>query len=114
MADDVEKSVFEALFPYKKQIFSITTDNGGEFANHLNLCKKLGVTVYFTDSYSAWQKGSIENVNKLVRQFLPKGTNFDSLDYQEIMNIQKNINSRPRKILNFEKPKDIFFYNFAA
>jgi IS30 family transposase len=114
MADDVENAVFAALIPYKKQTLSITTDNGGEFANHLNLCKKLKLTVYFTDPYSAWQKGSIENANKLVRQYLPKGTNFDDIDYQEINNIQKIINSRPRKILNFECPKNIFFYNFAA
>jgi len=113
-ANDVEKAVFAALFPYKKQVFSITTDNGGEFANHLNLCKKLNITVYFTNPYSAWQKGSIENANKLVRQYFPKGTNFDYFDYQQINNIQKIINARPRKILNFKNPKDIFFYNFAT
>ena len=113
-ADDVENAVFTALFPYKKQVFSITTDNGSEFSNHLNLCKKLNITVYFTDPYSSWQKGSIENANKLIRQYFPKKTNFDNIDYQTIINTQKNINSRPRKILNFKNPKEIFFYNFAC
>ena len=113
-AVDVEKTVFATLFPYKKQIFSITTDNGGEFANHLNLCKKLDLTVYFTDTYSSWQKGTVENANKLVRQYFPKGTNFDDIDCQTINKVQKNINNRPRKITNFEKPKMLFFYNFAC
>lgn len=114
LADDVEKTVFAALFPFKKQTFSITTDNGGEFANHLNLCKKLDLTVYFTDPYSSWQKGSVENSNKLVRQYFPKKTNFDNIDSQTIINIQKIINKRPRKLLNFEKPIKTFFYNFGG
>jgi IS30 family transposase len=113
-AVDVEKTVFAALFPYKNQIFSITTDNGGEFANHLSLCKKLNLTVYFTDPYSSWQKGSVENANKLVRKYLPKKTNFDSIDCQKINNIQKCINNRPRKNINFQNPKTVFFYNFAS
>jgi len=111
-ADDVEKSVFNALFPYKNLVKSITTDNGGEFANHLNLCEKLNLIVFFTDPYSSWQKGSVENANKLVRQYLPKKTNFDNVDYQKIIKIQKIINNRPRKITNFENPKNLFFYNF--
>ena len=113
-ADDVEKMVFKSLFPYKKQIFSITTDNGGEFAKHLIISKKLDTKIFFTDPYSAWQKGSVENGNKLVRQYLPKKTNFDNIDIQTIRNIQKIINNRPRKILNFENPKILFFYNFGG
>jgi len=61
-----------------------------------------------------WQKGSIENANKLVRQYFPKKTNFDNIDYQQINNIQKIINARPRKILMFKNPKENFFYNFES
>ena len=110
----VEKTVFATLFPYKKQIFSITTDNGGEFANHMSLCKKLNLTVYFTDPYSSWQKESIENANKLVRQYFPKGTNFDNIDCQIIKSVQKTINNRPRKIINFLNTKTRLVYNFAS
>ena len=66
-------------------------------------------------TYSSWQKGSVENANKLVRQYLPKKTNFDNVDYQEMIKIQKNINNRPRKITNFENPKNLLLelYTFA-
>ena len=112
-ADDTEKAVYSSLFPYKKKVFTITTDNGGEFANHLSLCERLDLTVYFADPYCSWQKGSIENANKLARQYLPKRTNFDTINDLEIKQIQYKINNRPRKLLNFDSPKNLFFYNFS-
>lgn len=62
------------LFPYKKNVLTITTDNGSEFACHKKIAKALGTTVYFADSYASWHKGAIENENKLIRQYIPKGT----------------------------------------
>lgn len=64
------------LLPYKDIIKTITTDNGTEFAAHEMITKRLGVPVYFTDPYSSWQKGAIENANKLIRQYIPKGASF--------------------------------------
>ena len=67
------KTVVRLLFPYRKYVRTITTDNGCEFAAHLDITKGLTikggdkVIVYFADSYSAWQKGAIENANKLIR-----------------------------------------------
>lgn len=98
------------LFPYRgKGVKTITTDNGSEFACHELITKKLGTTVYFTDSYCSWQKGAIENANKLIRQYIPKGTDFDTISDRFIMDVQKKINRRPREKLGFRSPKEVFF-----
>ena len=101
--------LFQLLMPYKKFIKSITTDNGLEFANHKYITKKLGVTVYFTDPYSSWQKGAIENINGLIRQYIPKSTCFDDITHQYVAKITDKINLRPREKLNFCTPFECFY-----
>ena len=103
------KTVRRLLLPYKKTLKTITTDNGSEFAAHEWITDKLGVQVYFMDSYSSWQKGAVENTNKLVRQYIPKGTDISTITDAFIMKIQKKINARPREKLNFSTPKNEFF-----
>ena len=90
------------LIPYKENIKTITTDNGPEFAAHKLITKYLGAVVYFAAPYSSWQKGAIENTNKLIRQYIPKQANFDDYTDKKIAMIQKKINNRPRQKLNFE------------
>ena len=90
-----------------------TTDNGPKFAAHKLITKYLGAIVYFADPYASWQKGAIENTNKLIRQYIPKHTNFDEVTDKKIASIQKKINSRPRKKLKFETPKTEFFKRIA-
>lgn len=106
---DVAQEVVYALLPYKKNIKTITTDNGLEFREHKRICRSLGTTVYFTDAYSSWQKGTIENTNKLIRQYLPKGTDFNQISDTQITAIQYKINRRPRKKLDFMTPIQLFF-----
>ena len=65
--------------------------------------------MYFADSYCSWQKGAIENANKLIRKYIPKKANFDDFSDSKIMKIQKKINRRPREKINFDPPKDRFF-----
>lgn len=112
-AKHVAMAVNRLLFPYRKYILSITTDNGPEFAAHLDIKKKLGVTVFFTDPYSAWQKGAIENTNKLIRQYIPKDADFNKLTDAFVMAVQKKLNRRPREKLNFSTPKIEFFKHFT-
>ena len=100
------------LMPYKAYVHSITTDNGTEFAEHEQIAKKLGTKIYFTHPYSSWEKGLIEYTNKLIRQYIPKKSNFNNYNDLNIMKIQKKINARPREKLKFENPKNIF-YNFV-
>ena len=109
-AASLPRVVNRLLFPYRgKGVRTITTDNGGEFACHELIEKKLRATVYFTDSYCSWQKGAIENANKLVRQYIPKGTDFNTVSDRFVMEIQKKINRRPREKLGFRSPKEYFF-----
>ena len=112
-AEPLAKAVVRMLFPYRKTVKTITTDNGSEFADHLTITKKLGVTVYFADSYCSWQKGAVENQNKLIRQYIPKKSNFNDFSDQFIINVGRKLNLRPRKKLNFSTPKTEFFKQIA-
>ena len=98
------------LLPYKgEHLKTITTDNGSEFAAHEWITERLGTPVYFTDAYSSWQKGAVENTNKLIRQYIPKGMDISRVTDKRIASIQAKINRRPREKLNFSTPKDEFF-----
>lgn len=113
-AEGVADAAVALLYPYRKKILTITTDNGGEFAAHEKIAQRLkGVKIYFADSYSSWQKGCIENTNKLVRFYIPKGHDLKNLTDEQVMRVQKALNKRPRKKLKFNCPKDVFFKNFA-
>ena len=112
-ADEVADIVVKLLMPFKDTLKSITTDNGTEFANHQYITKKLGVTVYFADPHSPWQKLLIENQNALIRQFIPKGTDFDNITHQQNAKIQYKINTRPRKKLDYKTPQECFYGNIV-
>lgn len=108
-ADSLADSVIEMLLPYKKSIKSITSDNGTEFANHEEISRKLKTYFYFAHPYSSWERGLSEYSNKLIRQYIPKKSNFDNFNPEFIRQVQYKINRRPRKNLEFETPKDVFF-----
>lgn len=100
--------VIQMLRPFENHVLSITTDNGSEFADHKYIAKMLHTKVFFTHPYSSWEKGLIENTNKLIRQFIPNGTDFSSVSDDFILHVQTELNLRPRKLLNFSTPKQIF------
>jgi IS30 family transposase len=110
-AKKLTKVVIRLLIAYANHVHSITTDNGTEFADHENIAKWLKTNFFFTNPYSAWEKGLIENTNKRIRQYIPKKINFNTINNQQIKLIQHKINNRPRKKLNFYSPKEIFFLN---
>ena len=101
------KAVVRLLFPYRRSLKTITTDNGCEFAAHLEITRKLSmkgrekVTVYFADTYCAWQKGAIENANKLIRRYITKKEDFNRIPDAKIKAIQHKLNRRPREKLDF-------------
>ena len=111
------KTVVRMLFPYRKHVRTITTDNGCEFAAHLDITKGLTtkggnkVIVFFADSYSAWQKGTIENANKLIRKYIPKKSDSNDFTDAYIKKVQYRLNRRPREKLHFDTPKLCFFKN---
>ena len=87
---------------------SITYDNGSENTCHEELNKALGTKSFFCAPYHSWEKGSVEQVNGLIRRFLPKGSNFDDLAHGEINRIEKLLNHRPRKCLAYRTPYEVF------
>lgn len=106
---DVAAAVIRLLMPYRNYVKTITTDNGVEFREHLKICKALRCVVYFADPYCSGQKGGVENINKIFREYFPKGTDFRKVTQEELNKVQYQINERPRKKLRFSTPKKEFF-----
>ncbi len=106
---DVSDAVIRLLLPFKDFVFTITTDNGIEFMDHKRICKALRCTVYFADPYCSGQKGGVENINKIFREFFPKGTDFRDIEQKNLDSVQYLINESPRKKLGFSTPKVEFY-----
>jgi IS30 family transposase len=87
---------------------TITYDNGSENTLHEEINKALGTQSFFCAPYHSWEKGRVEQVNGLIRRFLPKGTNFHELGQGKINHIEKLLNNRPRKCLNYRTPYEVF------
>lgn len=88
---------------------TLTVDNGSEFSKFKELEKKTGLIVYFADPYAAWQRGTNENTNGLLRHYFPKGTDFRTISEEEIELVVKRVNNRPRKCLNYRTPHEVFY-----
>ena len=108
------KSIVKAMKPLSNNIKSITYDNGKEFSKHEKINKILKTKSYFCKPYHSWEKGTVENINGLIRRFFPKGTDFDTISEEEIAYVEDWINNRPMKILNYMTPKQIFQLNSVA
>lgn len=104
----VGDKIIQMLLPWKGLIHTITSDNGTEFSEHQKIAKALGVDFFFADPYKSWQRGSNENLNGLVRQYIPKSSDLDLYDDQFIKFVQDQLNDRPRKRLGFLSPSLIF------
>ena len=108
-AGEVRKAIVEALQERPiSWVKTLTFDNGSEFCEHQAMSQQLGVDVYFADPYSAYQRGSNEQVNGLIRRALPKGTPFHALSQATINRLAERINNRPRKCLAYRTPNEVF------
>ena len=112
-SDNVAKASNKILASVAKYIHTITSDNGSEFAAYEEIENKLGIDFYFCDPYSSWQRGLNEHTNGLIRQYLPKKTDFTKVSYTTIKMIQNRLNNRPRKALGFKTPKEAFLEEVA-
>ncbi|BCE00741.1 IS30 family transposase [Marinicellulosiphila megalodicopiae] len=111
---DVTAATIRLLEPYKDLVHTITADNGKEFSGHEEISKALNAEIYFAHPYSSWERGLNENTNGLIRQYFPKFTDFKTVKQQEVDCAIKKINTRPRKILNYETPYDLMHEYQAA
>lgn len=113
-AREIAKAIIRLLYAYRLTgVLTITTDNGSEFSAHQLITEGLnGVTVYFADSYCSWQKGLVEYTNKLIRQYIQKGTDFSTVTSAFVKKIQTRLNRRPREKLSFSTPTREFFKHF--
>ena len=91
------------LFPQRLQR-TLTLDRGCENAKH----EQFGLPVYFCDPYSSWQKGSVEQIIGLIRRYIPKGTDLRTVTPAQLRIIQNRLNNRPRKVLGFKTPAEVF------
>jgi len=108
-AIEIENETIRILKPLKDRIYTITSDNGLEFANHKNISKALDYKHYFCHPYSSWERGLNEYTNGLIRQYIPKGTSFENITPEYIKMIEDKLNNRPRKALNWKTPNEVFY-----
>ena len=94
--------------PYKDHVHTITADNGREFANHEEIAEALDAEIYFVHPYSSWERGANENANGLLRQYVPKGSDWRQVSEDEMSLAMARINYRPKKCLGFKPPAVIF------
>jgi len=93
---------------------TLTLDNGKEFAEFKKIENKTGLEVYFSDPYSPWQRGTNENTNGLLRQYLPKGSDLSLIDDKQLALVVKKLNNRPRKCLDYQTPHEVFFGSLSG
>lgn len=112
-ADKLAQSAIERLKPIRDKLHSLTLDNGLEFACHEKVAGALKIDTYFADPYASWQRGINENTNGLIRQYFPKGTDFNKVTDEQILFVQERLNNRPRKTRGFRTPNELFFGQFV-
>jgi len=108
-AEVVTEALIEMLTPMKKITHTITSDNGKEFAYHKQVSVALNTDFYFANPYHSWERGLNEHTNGLIRQYLPKKSTFLNISKDEIIMIQNRLNHRPRKVLGYKTPYEVFF-----
>ncbi len=109
-AEETERAVCLKLQKHVRK--TLTMDNGSENRNHEAIAKSLSLLAFFCHAYHSWEKGTNENMNGLVRRYLPRKTNLDMVTQQDLDDIANELNNRPRAILDFKTPKEVLEYEY--
>ena len=113
-AETMENTLVSVLSQFPTELVkTITCDRGTEFANWANIETRLHCDVYFADPYCAWQKGTNENTNGLLREFYPKGRNLSRVSPKTLKRNLALLNARPRKVLNYHSPQELWDFELA-
>jgi IS30 family transposase len=113
-AELVGSAILDLLQPVSDRLHTLTVDNGKEFAEHEKIARELKADFFFAHPYTAWERGSNENLNGLIRQYIPKKRDFAFVDQSEVELVMDRLNNRPRKCLDFMSPFEIFFNQAVA
>jgi IS30 family transposase len=115
-SEAVSQAMIEMMKPLRLHhpVYTITSDNGREFAGHEIIARELEADFYFAHPYSSWERGLNENSNGLVRQYFPKGSDFTDITEDDIKHVMHRLNHRPRKTLDYRTPHQLFFTKDAV
>ena len=107
-ADLLAQAAIKEMIALKDQVETITFDNGLEFSEHEKIAQALDADIYFAHPYASWERGINENTNGLIRQYFPKGTDFNLVSDKEIQYVMDRLNNRPRKTRGCRSPNELF------
>ena len=107
-AEEVTQALVNRLSDVKDFVHTLTSDNGKEFSKHQEVSNLLDAQFYFAKPYHSWERGLNEHTNGLVRQYFPKSKRFDEITDDELMEVEILLNNRPRKVLEFASPIEVF------
>lgn len=108
-AVEVSQALIRLLKPYADKVLTLTSDNGTEFARHRDVSQALNARFYFAKPRAAYQRGTNENTNGLIRQYFPKRTDLSEVSVHDLQLVMHRLNHRPRKCLNYKTPAQVFF-----
>ena len=108
-AESVRKAFAREIRTLPKELSkTLTYDQGKEMSDHKRFTLSTGMQVYFAHPASPWERGTNENTNGLLRQYFPKGTDFRDVTVRELKRVQRSLNGRPRKVLQYATPQEAF------
>ena len=107
-AAGLTRQLCRVLKAHRERVKTITVDNGKEFAGHQEFARRLETDVYFAHPHASGERGTIENINGLIRQYFPKGTDFNEVSAQQLQAVARRLNKRPRKTRDFRTPNELF------
>jgi len=113
-APAVQNQIHQLLLPVADKVLTLTSDHGKEFAYHEQIAKTLHLKFYFAHPYAAWERGTNENTNGLLRQYFPKKHDFQQVTQKDIQQVMHRLNLRPRKTLRFKTPFEVFYHSSVA